>query len=213
MGSGDVLTGMLTSGKTTTSAGEPIVVESGVPAVAADEITRQVLAVDAQTCVETGMAHGVSTLALLRGVEQTGGTVISIDPKQTTDRWRGAGLAAVERAGASGRHELVELPGHVGLPRLIERGETVDVAYVDGWHTFDYALVDVFMLDKMLRVGGRLGINDVQMPSVRKVERWLTSHRRYRRVARVGRRWRGSIDVWYEKVEPWEPDWDFFSRF
>jgi predicted O-methyltransferase YrrM len=47
---------------------------------------------------------------------------------------------------------------------LLERNEKFDLAFIDGWHTFDHTLLDAFLSYRMLNIGGLLIIDDVQMP-------------------------------------------------
>ena len=64
--------------------------------------------------------------------------------------WKGAGLNAVHQAGLSEYHRLVEAPDYLALPDLLNRQTPVNFAYIDGWHRFEYALLDFFYVDKML---------------------------------------------------------------
>ncbi len=106
------------------------------------------------------MAHGVSSLAILSSPScQARVALISIDPNQHI-QWHATGVSNVVRAGFSQAHELLEIPDYLGLPRLLEQNTIVDFAYVDGWHTFDYTMLDFFYLDKLLKVGGIVGFND-----------------------------------------------------
>src|SRR4030095_12391735 len=107
-------------------------------------------------------------LAILTALAECGGELISIDPGQTSD-YHGVGRTHVLRATHSARHTLIESPDYLALPELIKSGVIVDFAYIDGWHTFDYTLVDLFLIDKLLRVGGVVGFNDCALPSVRQV--------------------------------------------
>ena len=173
--------------------------------------------------IEIGMANGVSTRAILSAIGS--GKLISIDPYQST-HWRSEGLKAVADLASS--HELIELPDYLALPQLVASSTRIDFAYVDGWHTFDYVLLDFFYLDKMLRLGGVVGFNDCGMAATHKVLRFVTRHRKYveipvlpttyaaRNLARrVARRVlnRQTQDRYFRKAEAWEPDWTFFRRF
>jgi hypothetical protein len=40
--------------------------------------------------------------------------------------------------------DFYEVPSYLGLSRFIAARATIDFAFVDGAHTFDYVLVDVF---------------------------------------------------------------------
>ncbi len=180
--------------------------------------------------IEVGMAYGASTLAILAGLRESGseGVLTSIDPNQNTD-WRGIGLANVERGGHQHRHRVIAKPSYLALPELLQGGETCDLGYIDGWHTFDYALIDFFYLDKMCPVGGVIGFNDCGWRAVHKVTKFVESHRRYVELdvgLRGGYRGRNvvstivrflegrrGIDRYFEKAEAGEPDWNFFARF
>lgn len=183
------------------------------------------------------MAFGFSTLAILTALEEVGedGHLISIDPWQRLS-WFNCGLAAVGQAGLAGRHRLVEKPDFVALPELHGQKVTVDFAYIDGNHTFDYVLVDFWYIDKLLREGGLVGFNDCDWPAVHKALKFVLTHRRYvekdvglppryvdfslpreivRRLRGVPRSlyYRNASDRYFAKTETWEPRWDFFAPF
>ncbi len=182
------------------------------------------------------MGFGVSSLAILAALRDGGqdGRLISIDPDQSTD-WKGCGLAAVARAELDEKHRLLEDYDYNVLPRLLSSELKIDFAYIDGWHTFDYALLDWWYVDKMLSVGGIVGFNDCGWPAVDKVIRFMLGHRKYAEID-VGLQVRyvgdgggrdspaGSTlndenerpraeDRYFRKEVSWEPRWDFFSDF
>lgn len=178
--------------------------------------------------VEIGMAFGASSLAILTALEENGGDgqLISLDPNQLAGA-SGRGVAYVEQAGLAHRHRLIEEVDYLALPNLIREGLVVDFGYIDGWHTFDYSLIDFFLLDKMLRVGGLVAFNDCHYEAVEKVTKFVLSHRHYaeedvglppRRIVRarwhrlVGR-WVNTSDRYFRKLDDWEPDFKFFAEF
>lgn len=191
-------------------------------------------------CVETGVAYGASTVAIcgaLSGLEQSGVVCkhYGIDPCQYSD-YNGAAIAALRRCGIAHLFELIEGPSHLMLPRLIGKAERVDMVFVDGWHTFDYTLLDVFFADKLLRPGGMLLMHDFFMPSKRKVWGWLRHHRKYRRIpvplrplfrralsgakcclsGKLSEACFNLTEPWLfaaEKLEEYEPSHDFFCDF
>jgi hypothetical protein len=75
--------------------------------------------------------------------------------------------------------ELRELPSHVALPELLDDGVRLDFCFHDGWHVFDQTLCDFVYIDKMLRVGGLLAVDDCTWPSMRKFLRYVVTNRRY----------------------------------
>ncbi|HET9729781.1 MAG TPA: class I SAM-dependent methyltransferase, partial [Acidimicrobiia bacterium] len=124
-------------------------------------------------------------------------------------------------------HRLIEAFDYVALPDLLRAGTAIEFAYIDGWHTFDYTLLDFFYLDKMLQPGGIVAFNDCHYPAVEKVTSFVVRHRRYveedvgipaRRIVRarwhrlIGR-WVNVNDRYFRKLEAWEPDYKFYAPF
>ncbi|MBM3331783.1 class I SAM-dependent methyltransferase [candidate division WOR-3 bacterium] len=119
-----------------------------------------------------------------------------VDPEQNTVHG-GAALASLKRAGLDSVFELLEGPSHLMLPKLIEKGVVLDLAFIDGWHTFDYTLLDFFYIDKMLRPGGVVLLHDRSWPSKQKVIQFIRTHRRYKELPlRAG----GSRLKWLRRV-------------
>ena len=54
------------------------------------------------------------------------------------------------------------------------------MAFVDGWHTFDYTLIDFFYIDQILKVGGIIAFHDMYGLSKQKVLKYILTHRKYR---------------------------------
>ncbi len=173
------------------------------------------------------MAFGVASLAMLGAVDADV-SLISIDPHQTTD-YRGLGRRHVEEAGFGARHRLIEEPDYLALPSLVREGVRFQFAYIDGWHTFDHVLLDLFFADKMLDVGGVMAFNDCGMPAVHRAIRFMQTHRSYaeidvglpRSYTGLSRRdtinrtleRRSHADRYFVKRQEREPRWDFFVRF
>ena len=161
-------------------AGETQPVHSNIGLLEAEALYHAVLKYRPTMVVEIGMAFGTSSLAILAALEQSGGQgrLISIDPNQSSE-WMGGGVAAIARSGFAKRHRLIEEPDYVALPQLLASGTRIEFAFIDGWHTFDYALLDFWYLDKLLVPGGVVGFDDCNFPSVRKVIKFVLSHRKY----------------------------------
>jgi len=217
--------------------GGAVSMHSNIPLEYAEALYRTVLANRPALVLEVGMAFGISSLAILTALHEDGGggRLISIDPYQTT-QWKGCGILAVKRSGLHERHELIEEFDYIALPKLLGSGLRVDLAYIDGRHTFDYTLLDCWYLDKMLDRGGVIGFNDCGWPAVHRVISFLLSHRKYeemdvglplefadytrfrgllRRVTRRDPRlyFRVAQDRYFRKAQHWEPNYDFFSKF
>ena len=138
-----------------------------------------VVELNADVTLETGCCFGVSGLWICDGLKKTGGSRhIIADPYQY-EHWKGIGCNNLEEAGYGSMVEFYGLPAHLALPKLEERGDRIDFAFIDGWHTFDYALVDFFFIDRLLRVGGVVAVDDANFASVRKVCRYILTNRSY----------------------------------
>ncbi len=192
---------------------------------------RTVLENRPRQCVEIGMSCGLSSLAILTALRENGegGRLISIDPYQSTDR-KGIGIANVRRAGFEDSHQLMEEPDFLALPRLLDQAARVDLSYIDGWHTFDYVLLDFFYLDKLSRPGGIIAFNDCGWRSINRVLNFVKTHRRYEELdVGLTPNYRGRNflytaarryfdfrwnDRYFRKLEDWEPRvTTFYARF
>lgn len=203
---------------------------SSIDRVHADALYRMVFKQEPNLMIEIGLANGVSSIASLSAMQDAGknGRLISIDPNQTSE-WSGKGVANVNSCGLSSQHQLIEKVDYLALPELLAQRHKIDFAYIDGWHTFDYTLLDFFYLDKMLRVGGVIGFNDCGFRAVHKVLNFVLSHRKYeevdaglkpdycgRNLAVTGVRKLLKLsrsDRYFRKIEDWEPGWNYYSRF
>ncbi|MEO5999942.1 MAG: class I SAM-dependent methyltransferase, partial [Chitinophagaceae bacterium] len=126
-------------------------------------LMKMVEASNAKVTLETGLAFGVSALAIChaaRALHGSGFIHYGVDPNQLTE-YRGSALASLKKEGLNANFKLLEGPSHLMLPKLIEEGVVLDCAFVDGWHTFDYTLIDFFLIDKMLKPGGFVAFNDM----------------------------------------------------
>ncbi len=220
-----------------TPEGETVPLDSFIDARTAEALYRHVRRQKPRLAVEIGMANGISTLAILTALEEEGGDgcLISIDPNQFT-QWRDCGRAAVKRAGLGARHRVIEKSDALALPELLAGGTRVDFGYIDGWHTFDYALMDFWFLDKMTSQDGVIAFNDCGWPAVEKTIGFVLTHRRYREIdvglprtydrplslgillrkikhRRLADYFRRHEDRYFVKAEAWEPRWDFFAEF
>ena len=146
--------------------------------------------------LEIGLGSGFSALAICTASPRVPDRRhLVIDPHQTK-YWDGAGMRHLAEAGCADMIVLHEDFSYRVLP-LLERAETrVDLAFVDGWHTFDFAFVDFFYLDKLLREGGVVAFDDADWPSIRPVLRYAITNLGYGVVATLPEsRPRDPIDV------------------
>ena len=113
-----------------------------------DLLARVIASVRPTTSLEVGFAYGVSTLFVCEALAKLGKPArhIVVDPFQFSE-WKGIGLRNVKSAGYENYLELREQRSEVALPRLLEEKTVLDVAIIDGWHTFDHAMVDFFYVN------------------------------------------------------------------
>jgi len=177
-----VLAQMLASGTVTTADGRSIPHDSSISAEEGLALQHLIRRYQPRTTLEIGLAYGTSALFICEALtEVAGDRHIVIDPAQ--EGWGRIGLLNLERAGYLPLIEFHEQPSHRALPALDAAGRRVDFAFIDGWHTFDYVMVDFFYVDRLLNVGGVIAIDDAfSYPAIRKIVRYIASHRRYRPV-------------------------------
>jgi predicted O-methyltransferase YrrM len=132
-----------------------------------------------QVSIEVGCAYGISSLFICEALREVNATKhIIIDPYQSG--WENIGLANLRRAGFADIIDFHEVPSYQYLSRLTEERATIDFAFIDGQHTFDYVLVDFFLIDKLLRPGGIVILDDLSYPSIRSVCRYILTNLRYK---------------------------------
>lgn len=227
--SNDVLRDALATHLVTDAAGARIPLSSNIPLAYAEALFAFIRRERPANVLEVGMAHGISTLGILSALRLAGsGRLTSIDPHQSS-YWRSIGTLNVDRAGLADIHEHIEKVSSSALPWLVDRGTTIDFAYIDGWHTFDYALLDFWYIDRMLPVGGVVTFNDCDWHAVHKVIKFVLTHRKYEEISvglpkdfastnplgRIRRRLTGrnAADRYFRKVADWEPRYDYFKNF
>ncbi|MEZ5379058.1 MAG: class I SAM-dependent methyltransferase [Acidimicrobiales bacterium] len=129
--------------------------------------------------LEIGCAYGLSSLHILRGLAGRDGAHHTIvDPFQH-EMWEGIGIANIERAGLTG-YSLVEERSEVLLPQLAaQQPGSFDLIFIDGWHTFDHTLVELFFANLMIREGGYIVVDDCSFSSVAKAVSYLEHYPAY----------------------------------
>jgi predicted O-methyltransferase YrrM len=124
------------------------------------------IAEGAEQTIEVGLALGMSALFLCQAVLGRGGSHVAIDPFQESS-WSGAGLIVLEQAGVREQVEFIEEESQLALPRLVSEGRSFDLAFVDGDHRFESALLDLYFMTRLVRPEGLIVMDDMWMPSIR----------------------------------------------
>lgn len=161
-------------------------------------------------CLEVGMAYGISSMYILLGLKKLKKDDIkldSIDPFQET-QWNNFGVKLIKKIKMEKYHKLYEDKSYIVLPKLLEKKNEYDLIFIDGWHTFDYTLLDFFYANLLLRKGGIIVIDDAYHQGVNKCLRYLDSnYKNYKRIKSpqtVGA---------YEKIGDDEREWSFHTNF
>ena len=130
--------------------------------------------------LEVGLAMGTSAAWITQALRDGGARDaehIAVDPNQRS-QYGDLGLLLVDRCGNGDLLRHLAQPSHLALPELLAatlRGERprLDLVFVDGWHTFDFALLDVFYADRLLAVNGLLVLDDIRHRGVRQLFEYL----------------------------------------
>ena len=163
-------------------------------------------------CLEVGMAFGASSLSILlelSNLENKKKKLISIDPFQKT-QWNSMGLNLISETGFSQFHTLIEEKSYIALPKLLETYENkFQFIFIDGWHTFDYTLVDFFYADKLLEISGIIVIDDAKHSGVNKCVQYIKTnlYQAYRKLNSP------NTVACFKKINHDVKNWNFHKNF
>jgi hypothetical protein len=117
-------------------------------------------AIQARTVVETGVAQGFSTLAILLSVSKRGGHVYSVDmPAITLEDHSEVGIAVPPRL--RGNWSLFPCPDYVGLKKVFAQVDLIDFCHYDSDKSYEGRCFAYPMLWDRLRPGGLFMSDDI----------------------------------------------------
>ena len=130
----------------------------------------------ASQTLEVGLAFGVSTLFICEGLLANGsnGPHVAIDPYQMKPSptpgtmYAGVGLRTLVEADVRDLVEFYEEESQIVLPRLLADGRRFDLAFIDGNHRFEAVFLDLIYSGRLVKEGGVVFVDDVQLPGVRR---------------------------------------------
>lgn len=168
-------------------------------------------ATKAKDTLEVGFAYGMSALVFAehhQRMKNTGIRHTIIDPNQFgkgNGHWGGIGAENLKRVGfVKGRNwRLIEKSSVYALPALVSKVK-LDLALIDGWHTFDYTLIDIFYCLEMLKVGGVLIVDDKSLKAITAVSRYV--NRAYKNVIDVCKKCKTMLIL--KKIREDTREWD-----
>lgn len=175
-----VLLDIVNTGYVTKGDGNRIMLDSHIDDLCGSLLQRTIRKLRPAIALEVGLAHGISTLYILEAMSENGGQkLVGMDPAQFDEHWQGSGISNIRKAGYDALYEFHECTSQQLLPQLVQKGLRIDFAFIDGWHTFDHALVDFFYIDQMLNDSGIVVFDDVGYPSIRRVCEFILTNRDY----------------------------------
>lgn len=126
--------------------------------------------------VEIGLAYGVSSLFILDALNkmERQGVHYVFDPYQEKD-WRDIGLSNIKKAGFENRVKFYQVPSFYGIQLLSQEGIRIQFAFIDSHKIFDQLLVDFFLLNSILDIGGVIVFDDCGFPGIRKLARLIST--------------------------------------
>jgi predicted O-methyltransferase YrrM len=149
---------------------------SNIDKVEGQFLEKLILSNEFSNTIEIGCAYGISSLYICGALKIDSFHTI-IDPFQSSE-WKNVGIDQLRKAGVN-NFKLIENNSEFVLPALLEEGAKFDFAFIDGWHTFDHTLLDIFYLNRMLKVGGVMVIDDVGMRGVEKAINYFVNYPAY----------------------------------
>jgi predicted O-methyltransferase YrrM len=141
-----------------------------------DDLRGYVHSEDAKRTLEVGLGWAMATLFICEGLLENGPGAehVACDPYQfesspnAATSFQGAGLRALEDAGVRDLVEFHAEESQLLLPRLLSAGTRFDLAFIDGSHVFERVLSDLVHADGLVREGGIVFVDDIQLASVRR---------------------------------------------
>jgi predicted O-methyltransferase YrrM len=167
--------------------------------------------------LEIGMAYGLSSLFILQSlkyfhhkynIEDISYRLTSIDPFQTT-QWQGLGIQNLKNAKLFANHKLIEEKSYIALPKLINKKKIYDIVFIDGWHTFDYTLYDLFGAYLLVKINGYIVIDDALHPGVNKVVKYIETNYKFLKKVDMGVK---TVAIYLKTGED-KREWNFHKEF
>jgi predicted O-methyltransferase YrrM len=172
---------------------------------AGSELNRLVRENGAKRSLEIGLAYGFSTIWIMDALPSDASHT-AIDPFQES-LWGGVGQTQARRLSGK-KFELLEDYSIHALSDFIRRGERFDFIFIDGNHRFDDVLVDFYLADQVLNVGGLMVLDDIWMASIRTVMSFVLANRAYQVVPQASH-----LMVALKKLKDDDRSWRHFRPF
>lgn len=159
-------------------------INGGIHEEEAELLARVTSDVNPRCSLEVGLGYGFSALTICAAGKRPAAERrhVAIDPHQSS-YWKRVGVRHLVEAGFGNMINLREDLSFRVLPELEREGLKIDLAFIDGWHTFDFAFVDFFFIDKLLVENGVVIFDDADWASIRPIIRYAVTNLFYEVVA------------------------------
>jgi predicted O-methyltransferase YrrM len=203
----DAILNEMYSASTLQGANGPVEIDqiTKVDEVCGAELNRLVRENGTTNSLEIGLAYGFSTIWIMDALAPEG-EHIALDPFQSS-LWHGVGATQARRL-SSKRFNLIEDYSIHALSDFIRADKTFDSIFIDGNHRFDDVLVDFYLADQVLSVGGLMVLDDTWMASIRTVVAFVLANRAYEVVPQ-----RSDRMAALRKLKDDDRDWRHFRPF
>ena len=177
---------IFSKGTVSTSKGETFPVHSSIDTQEGEFLQQLIATYKPQHTAEIGCAYGLSSLyicdALQKNSKNPHHTII--DPFQKT-QWNSVGIDNLQKASLT-FFDLIEKVSELALPELLGQGKQFDFIFIDGWHTLDHTLLDIFYANRLLKVGGIMVVDDVvTIRPVNKAMRYFINYPAYKFIGKA----------------------------
>lgn len=184
-------------------------IKAGIGAEEGQFLLNTIIENKCKKVIEVGFANGISAAYMLTALKEIDGHLTSIDPFQT-EQWKDAASILVKEMKMKTHHTLIQKKSHVALPDILKKhGEgSFDMVFIDGWHTFDYTLLDVFYAEKLVRLNGIIVIDDAMHPGVAACVKYLNTNWKFLQPMPGPKTF-----AMYRKNKTDERDWNYHAVF
>jgi hypothetical protein len=86
----------------------------------------------------------------------------------------------VKASGLGRMHRLINDYDYIAMPDLVKSGEKFDMVFIDGYHSFDFTLIDFFYADLLLNDQGICAFHDTGYPAVHKAVQFILRNKAYK---------------------------------
>ncbi len=134
--------------------------------------------------IEVGCAYGLSSLYISSVLAEIPGAHHTIiDPCQS-EYFHNIGINHLQKANFNA-FTFYEEVSEIVLPGLLKEGKKFDLSFIDGDHRLEHVLIDFFYLNRMTDVGGIIVLDDVGIPAINKVVRYILNFPAFKVIGHV----------------------------